>query len=56
MQALSEKREQAASWYDHTAAASENSAIARVFPIFAERIRNGEADHRLDAIIAGQAA
>ena len=47
-------REQAARWYDDVAAA-RGGAIGVTFRKFAKRIRNGDADHRLREVIAGQA-
>lgn len=51
-------REQAAAWYSAKAAEfalSGGGACEAMFRLYAERIRNGDADHRLDAVLAGQA-
>jgi hypothetical protein len=51
-------RTQAADWYRQEAARQDSvgsGATAMMFRRFAERIANGEADHRLSGIIAGQA-
>ena len=47
-------REQAALWYEQRAT-TEHGALGIMFRRHAERIRAGEADHRLPALIAAQA-
>lgn len=51
------KREQVAKWYDRNAAAMHEAGrggLASFWTKFAARTRNGEADHRLDEILAQQ--
>ena len=53
-----DQREQAASWYALNAQAQRDigrGALASLWFKCADRIRNGDADHRLDQVIADQA-
>lgn len=52
------KREQVAQWYDRNAAIQHEAgsgALASLWTKFAARVRNGDADHRLNQIIDQQA-
>jgi hypothetical protein len=51
-------RLRAAAWYAHEAArqdAAGSGTVAAMFRVFSKRIENGDADHRLAAVIGGQA-
>jgi ferric-dicitrate binding protein FerR (iron transport regulator) len=49
------KRRQAADWYARRASQMTSGACAVMFNLWAERVRNGDADHRLDTMLANQA-
>lgn len=55
VEALLAKRRQASGWYNAKAMATDSNALFRQFGKNASRILLGDADHRLDQILAEQA-